>query len=233
MSLPVPTSTVVVDHDRRDRREVLLVEVGVLLVPALLAGLRVERDEVVVGRDEVAALSFHRPTPRLPIGVPPACSRSSARARGRRARRSPRRCRATSRRATPLTISGVPLTLAGTAGRPSGPWPPTMTGGPPPPKRPPPPPPPGPAVSLAVHASDSCFTVRLVDLRQRAVALARVVARVGRPGLAERLTRRAGSSEGAGAVGGRGSLASQRDRQGEQRRQRQQQSVRSHFSVTR
>ena len=51
---------VVVDDDRRHRREVLLIEVGDLDVPAFLAGARVERHEVVVGRLEEQGVVPHR-----------------------------------------------------------------------------------------------------------------------------------------------------------------------------
>ena len=50
----------VVDDDRRRRQEVLLVEVRDLFVPAFLARARVERDEVVVGRDEEQIVAPHR-----------------------------------------------------------------------------------------------------------------------------------------------------------------------------
>jgi hypothetical protein len=40
---------VIADDDRRTRRKVLLIEIGDLDVPALFAGSRVERHEVVVG----------------------------------------------------------------------------------------------------------------------------------------------------------------------------------------
>ena len=68
----------VVDDDGRHRREVLLVEVGNLDVPAFLAGPRVERDEVVVGRleeeivapDGGAAVADVRAALRLPVVAP-------------------------------------------------------------------------------------------------------------------------------------------------------------------
>ena len=41
---------VIPDHDGRRRREIALRQIGDLLVPALLAGLRVERDQVIVRR---------------------------------------------------------------------------------------------------------------------------------------------------------------------------------------
>ena len=69
---------VVVDDDRRHRVEVLLLETGQLPGPALLAGARVERDQVVVGRHEKqivvphpdATVSDVRPPARLPHVVP-------------------------------------------------------------------------------------------------------------------------------------------------------------------
>src|SRR5262249_58535386 len=51
------------DDDGRGRAEVLLSHVGDLFVPPLLAGLRVERDEVAVGRfdEEVVAVQADAP----------------------------------------------------------------------------------------------------------------------------------------------------------------------------
>ena len=51
---------VVADRHRRRGHEVLLAERRRFLVPALLAGPRVERHEVVVGRDEVEIVAPHR-----------------------------------------------------------------------------------------------------------------------------------------------------------------------------
>ena len=50
---------VVADHDRRRGREVLALHAGDFLVPALLARRRVERDEVVVGREEIQPVAVH------------------------------------------------------------------------------------------------------------------------------------------------------------------------------
>ena len=69
---------VIADDDRRHRREVLLLEVGDLDVPAFLAGSRVERDQVVVGRfeeqvvvpDRRAAIADVRAAARPPEVVP-------------------------------------------------------------------------------------------------------------------------------------------------------------------
>ena len=69
---------VIVDDDWRHRREVLLVEVGDLDVPALLAGLDVERHEVIVRRleeevvapDGRAAIADVRAALRLPVVAP-------------------------------------------------------------------------------------------------------------------------------------------------------------------
>ncbi len=68
----------IVHHDGRHRREVLLREVGVDLVPAFLARLRVERHEEVVRRHEVevvlpdahAAVGDRRAALRAPEVVP-------------------------------------------------------------------------------------------------------------------------------------------------------------------
>src|SRR4030095_14039681 len=57
-----PHNHVVIDDDRRRRQEILLVEVGDFLVPALLAGACVERDEVVVRRDEEKVVAPHGST---------------------------------------------------------------------------------------------------------------------------------------------------------------------------
>ena len=50
---------VIADHDRRHGGEILLVEIGDLLVPALLAGPRVERDQVIVRRFHVQPVALH------------------------------------------------------------------------------------------------------------------------------------------------------------------------------
>ena len=69
---------VVVDDDRRHRREVLLIEVGDLDVPAFLACASIERDEVIVRRfeeqvvppDGGAAVADVRPALGLPVVAP-------------------------------------------------------------------------------------------------------------------------------------------------------------------
>ena len=69
---------VIADDDGRRRREILLIEIGDLDVPALFAGFRVERHEVIVGRleeqivapDAGAAIADMRGAARLPEVVP-------------------------------------------------------------------------------------------------------------------------------------------------------------------
>ena len=50
---------VIADDNRRERREILLLEIGDFDVPALLAGARIERDQIVVGRLEVEVVVPH------------------------------------------------------------------------------------------------------------------------------------------------------------------------------
>ena len=69
---------VIADHERSHGREVLLLEARDLLVPALLAGLRFQTDEVVVRRLHVEPVAVHahaaiadmRRASRLPEVVP-------------------------------------------------------------------------------------------------------------------------------------------------------------------
>ena len=69
---------VIADDNRRERREILLLEIGDFDVPALLAGARIERDQIVVGRLEVevvvphadAAAADMRAAARFPEVVP-------------------------------------------------------------------------------------------------------------------------------------------------------------------
>ena len=84
---------VVADHDRRHRGEVLRVEIGDVLVPALLSGLRPDRP----GNRRASPCRASCPTcpgRDCRCACRPWSSRSNARARGRRAHRPPRRCRA-------------------------------------------------------------------------------------------------------------------------------------------
>ncbi len=221
----------VVHHDRRHRREVLLVEVGVLLVPAFLAGLRVERDEVVVRRDEVqvvlpetdTAVGDRRAALGLPEVVPQLAAitgvhRPRVVGRGHVERAVDHQRRALDvgwhgrqavgagaadddRRATAAEATAAPASTG--AGRQPG----------------------GPGQREALDRG-------AVHLRQRAVALARVIAGVRRPVLAERFGQARRVDRRRGRRGRRRALARQHDRQRE-KRQCQQQAVRAHFSVTR
>ena len=69
-----PHQHVIPDHDGRRSREVALLQVGNRLVPALLAGLGIERDQVVVGRlhEQVAVPHRHAAIAdvRAALGLP-------------------------------------------------------------------------------------------------------------------------------------------------------------------
>src|SRR5207248_6544481 len=62
---------VIADDNRRERREILLLEIGDFDVPALLAGPRIERDQIVVGRLAVAAVLPHPPASPAPARAAP------------------------------------------------------------------------------------------------------------------------------------------------------------------
>ena len=69
-SLPVPTSTWLPTTIGAVVEKYCSLKLGDLDVPALLAGPRVERDEIVVGRLEEQVVVPHA-APRLPMCVPP------------------------------------------------------------------------------------------------------------------------------------------------------------------
>ena len=152
---------VVADDERRRGREVLLVEVGDGLVPALVAGLRVERHQVVVGRRHVeiavphaeAAIGDVRAAAGLPEVVPQLAAVARVDRPGVVGRRDVERAVHHQRRA---------LDGDAAARRQSPvPSPPTIRPAPPPPPpRPRPPPLALPAVRLMVHASVRFLTVR-------------------------------------------------------------------------
>ena len=225
---------VVADDDRRHRREVLLVEVGDLDVPALLAGPRVERDEVVVGRleeqvvvpDRRAAVADVRAAPRLPEVVPELVAVARVERPDVVGRRHVEH--AVDLRIAPLMFAAPPIA------RSPVPSPPTIIGAPPPP------PPPPPAETAAAgrcrrsgrDARDprqrEVLHGRLVDLRQRAVAPARVVARVGRPRVGERLAGVACGSRPPCPC-----AATERRRERASARDQSRQFLERHFRVTR
>ena len=174
------------DDDRRARREVLALDVGDLVVPALLARRRVERDEVVVGRQEEDPVAVHADAAiadvdaaaRLPEVVPDLAA--GARVDGphvigrreiqhavdhQRRRLDRRRTESAGRRRRRVGAFAADVRERLRRVQPVDPG------------------------ELQV------LDVVGVDLRERAVAAARVVAVVGRPGVGRRL--RAGATDRA------------------------------------
>ena len=190
---------VVVDDDRRHRREVLLIEVGDLDVPAFLARARIERDEVIVRRfeeqivppDGGAAVADVRPALGLPVVAPQLASVarverpdvvgrgdvedtvdlqdcalhlgvvSAGELPGAFTADDDRRRGRAAEAATSAKSATAADRRRGIAGGQAG----------------------GPGEREVLDG-------RLVDLLERAVASAGVVARVGRPGIGERLANR-------------------------------------------
>ena len=184
---------VVADHDGRRRREVLRLEAGDHLVPPLLAGFGLETDQIIVRRLHVqivvphaeAAVADVRPATCFPVVVPQLASIARVhgpRVVGRREiedavhlqnRRADARAAAADlagsfaaddhRRSSPANAAESAASATHVAG-------------------------------TGRHLADPCqremLHRRLVDLRERAVSLAGIIAGVGRPRIRQRLEDR-------------------------------------------
>ena len=163
---------VVADRHRRRRQEILLAERRRLLVPALFAGPRVERNEIVVGGDEVEIVAPHRDAAvadvRAPLRLPEVMPQLVAVMRierphvvGRRDVQDvvDRENRALDRGRTATGDRAAPFAADDGGGGAAT----------------------GSAGDLRGERQRQLLHVRLVDLRERAVAAAGVIAGVARP----------------------------------------------------
>ena len=198
--VPGADDDVVADRHRRRRHEVLLAERRRFLVPPLLAGARVERHEVVVGRDEVEIVAPHRDAavadvraalglpevvPDLPAVVrverPDVVRRGDVQDAVDREHRALDLRRAADGDAAIALAAGVglrPVRVGAAAARAAG-----HPGG---------------------EGQRQVLHVRLIHLRERAVAPAGVVAGVARPRIGERLEKRRGIEPAAALARGAG-----------------------------
>ena len=163
----------------RRRRKILQAEVGNDLVPALLAGLGLERDQIVVGRLHVeivvphpeAAIADVRSASRLPVVVPPFVPIARIERPGIVGGRDVDRA-VHDERGSLDRVPAAADELAGSLAADNH-GPPTRSAW---------------AVGQSSHPRQrQVLHCRLVDLLERAVTLPRVVAGVGGPRVRERL----------------------------------------------